>query len=160
MEAYKPVVFKTIGRAIASSVPAEDTLEFAYCNLEYCKPEKGNGYFLLVNPSDPTHPLKLYRSAMVKLLRQLPIAFEEAASLEQQEEPLTDNDLYDCGIINSHETMNVRLVISTFHGHANIWLRLYSKLEGTNQIIPTKIAVRFSPNDSIAAMSEFVEKYQ
>lgn len=157
MEAYNPVVFKTIGRADASSVPAEDTLSFAYFNLEYCKPEKGNGYFLLVNPSDPTHPLKLYRSAMVKLVRQLPIAIKEAALLEELEEKPADNDLYDCGVINAYEGMTVRLVISTFLGHANIWLRLYSKLDDTDQVIPTKIGVRFSPNDSLEAMSDFLK---
>lgn len=157
MEAPSPVVFKSIGRFASNSEPAKGSLKMAFFNLEYHQPKVGNGYFLLASHSDPSRPIKLFRSAMVKLHRQLIIAIDEARKLEQQQQPLTDNDQYDCGVINSYNTMTVRLVISTFHGFANIWLRLYSENE-MGQVIPTKIAVRFSPHDDLAALEDFISK--
>lgn len=157
MEGPTPVVFKSISRATNADV-TKGSLAFVFFNLEYHQPEVGNGYYLLINHSDPSHPLKLYQSAMNKLQRQLVVAFEEAQLLEQQQPPPPDNEYYDCGIINSHGTMSVHLVISTFQGRANIWLRLYGQGEKEGQNLPTKIGVRFSRNDDIEALNNFLNK--
>lgn len=152
-----PVVFKTF--TSASAAPgAVESHKLNHFTIEYHKTSGGknnSNYYLLTSHSDPSHPLRLYQSAINKLDRQLAFAFEKASKLEQQQQPLEDNEHYDCGIINSYGKMEVRLVLSTFHQQINIWLRLYM-LDDDNQHLPTRTAVRFSPQDDLAAFKKFI----
>lgn len=154
MEALTPITFKTLSKTSSGDAPI-DTLELTYFNIEAFKPAKENGYYLLTSHSDPSHPLRIYPSAMAKLARQLEFAFSEAQDLEQQHRP--DNEQYDCGTINKHGSMMVRLVLSTFQERVNIWLRLYT-LGEEGAILPTKTGVRFSVKDDVDAISKFITK--
>lgn len=154
MEPPTPVVFKSLGIA-STGDETVSSLKLIHFKIDYRKPNVGNGYYLLSSYSDPAHPLRLYPSAMDKLFRQLEFAFSEAKRLEEQQQPLEDNDHYDCGLINSYGTMNVRLVLSTFRGHVNIWLRLYT-LGEENAILPTKTGVRFSQEEDVDAIASFI----
>ena len=136
-----PVVFKSFANSGSDKPPQK--LKLIHFAIEYIETgDPKNNYYLLTSYSDPAHPLKLYQSAVEKLNRQLEFAVTKAQELEAREEPLIDNEHYDCGIINSYGKMNVRLVLSTFHGQANIWVRLYT-LDEENQNLPTRTAVRF-----------------
>lgn len=147
-----PVVFKSINRVPDES--CDNVLKLTFCNIEFCKSESPYGYYLLAAHSDPFNHLKLYQSAMNKLNRNLELAFKEVAKMEQ-EQTFSDNELYDCGVINSHKKMEVHLVISTFKGCAHVWLRLYTKND-LDQIIPTKFGVRFSSKDDAEALGKFI----
>lgn len=152
---YKPspVVFKTLARSNASL--ATKCIKLAFFTIEYYPGTTStNGYYLLISDSDPSHPLRLYQPAMNKLIRQLDFAFKEADKMRGQQD-LADNENYDCGIINSYGQMMVRLVLSTFHNHVNIWLRLYT-LDENQECLPTKTGVRFSPKDDLAALAHFI----
>lgn len=152
-----PIVFKSLSKfGNDQEAIVKRSLSLKFCDIEYYQPVSGaNGYYLLSSHSDPVHPVKLYYSAMTKLKRQLEFAFAEANKLEQQPQDLTDNETYDCGIINKYDKMTVRLVLSTFHQRVNVWLRLYV-LNEFNQIIPTKTAVRFSLEDDLSAIGDFI----
>jgi hypothetical protein len=153
--ATPPVVFKTIKRIEVSS---DDALKLTHFNIEFDNSETVYGHYLLASHSDPANPIKLYQSAMNRLLRNLNIAFEEVDKMEK-EQRFGDNELYDCGIINSYEKMEVRLVISTSDGMAQVWLRLYTKNED-NQTIATKLGVQFSPQDNLAKLAKFVQQHK
>lgn len=154
MEAPTPVTFKSLPRTIPEDVPI-DTLDLTYFKIEVFKPLNGNGYFLLTSHSNPAHPLRIYPSAMTKLPKQLEFAFTEAQDLEQQHRP--DDEHYDCGTINKHGSMLVRLVLSTFQERVHIWLRLYT-LGEEGAILPTKTGVRFSIKDGVDVISKFITK--
>ena len=147
-----PVVFKSLTSKGKENVPV---LNMEHLTIEFHDTEEGKGYFLLLSNSDPSRPLRLYPSAMAKLEKQLEFAMDEAEKLQNEELP--DNESYDCGIINTYGSMTVRLVITTFKGKANIWLRLYAVNE-QNENLPTKIAVRFSLKDDVAAMGKFISE--
>jgi hypothetical protein len=151
-----PVVFKTLTRGEFASV-ADKTYKFTFFTLEHHKANNGgrNDYYLLISDSDPAHPLRLYQPAMNRLQRQLDFAFKEANKLKGQH--LEDNETYDCGIINSYGQMMVRLVLSTFRQHVNIWLRLYT-LNEKQECLPTKTGVRFSPNDNLTDLANFISE--
>lgn len=148
-----PVSFKSF-----SSASKENTIitcfKLIHFSVEIQKNKDNNPCYLLTSYSDSAHPLKLYQSAINKLMRQLDFAFEKAKELECQDD-LTDNEHYDCGIVNKYGKMEVRLVLSTFRQHCNIWLRLYMLDENGNHL-PTRTGVRFSPDDDIQAFSEFI----
>lgn len=153
--ATAPVVFKTLGRTEAST---RDAIKLTHCNVEYDKSGATYGCYLLASHSDIFNPIKLYQSAMNKLLRNLDIAFEEVQKMEQ-EQSFGDNEFYDCGIINSHDKMEVRLVITTNNGMAQVWLRLFTKNED-NQTVSTRLGVQFSPQDNRAKLAKFVQQHK
>lgn len=151
-----PVVFKPIARGAVTT--SQDALNLAHCNVEYHKtPSVSYGHYLLISHKNPFNPIKLYQSGLTRLLRNLKIAFEEVAKMELNPEGCGSDELYDCGVINSYDKMEVRLVISTFKDQAHVWLRLYTKNEA-NETIPTKFAVRFSPQDNLDQLEEFITK--
>lgn len=154
METPTPITFKTLTRAHVTDV-ALDCLELTYCTLEAYKPTKGNGYFQFTSKSNPVQPLRVYPSAMSKLPNLLEYAITEAAELEQQKLP--DNENYNCGTLNEHGNMMVRLVLSTFQERVNIWLRLYT-LGEDGAILPTRTGVRFSPKDDVETIFKFIAK--
>lgn len=149
----EPVVFKSI---IRSGEEADNVLKLTYCNIEFYQPDdEDHGCYLLKSHSDPFNPLQLYKSSMNKLLRNLDMAFKEMKKME--EEPLEEDALYDCGVINAHGKLVVQLGIKIFHGNPNLWLRLYG-YNDKDQLIPTKFGVRFSPSDSLADIKAFINK--
>lgn len=148
-----PVVFKSLSKTEMSL----KSHRMKCLTLEFHHPEdEKNGYYLLIADADPSRPIRLYGASMKKLKRQLVVAREEAKKLEQQQH-LEENDHYDCGIIHSYSNMSIRLVLNVFEGKIYIWLRLYSTNEN-NEIIPTKTAVRFSQDDDIEAMGQFMSE--
>lgn len=154
MEAPTPVTFKSLAKTMAEDTLV-DTLDLTFFKIEAFKPPNANGYFLLTSHDDPAHPLRMYPSTIAKLPRQLEFAFDQAQDLEQEHRP--DNENYDCGTINKHGSMLVRLVLSTFQHRVNIWLRLYT-LGEEGAILPTKTGVRFSVKDSVDSISKFITK--
>lgn len=94
---------------------------------------------------------------MNKLCRNLDLVFKEVAKMESKN--LVDDELYDCGVINSHDKMEVRLVISIFKGMPHVWLRLYSKND-KHETIPTRFGVRFSSKDSLVELGNFIAQHK
>jgi hypothetical protein len=146
-----PVVLKKLKRVEKAQ---ENGLKLTFCNLEYHEADGDNKFYLLTSHGDPFNPLKLYQSAMNKLVRNLYMAMEDARNLEADPD-FEDNEHYDCGIINSHKNMCVQLVISTSDGSAHVWLRLYT-FDENNNTIPTKFEVQFSQEDNLDALKAFV----
>lgn len=153
--ATAPIVFKSLGRTEAST---KDALKLTFCNIEYFKFDQPYGHYLLASHKDPFNPIKLYQSAMDKLPRNLSIAFDEALKMEQHQQ-FDDNEVYDCDVINSHGMMDVRLVICTSGGSAQVWLKIYTRDEN-NLSIPTKYGVQFSTQDNLNALTAFLQKYK
>jgi len=156
----KPVTFKSFASdSFSESGDSEPlkTLSLEHMDIEYYKPTNLNGYFLLVSHNDPSNPVKLYPSGMNRLYKALDPAFQKAHNLEIQD-VLPDEELYNCGTINEHGNMVVRLVVSTFKGKAFVWLRLYVKNEN-KEFLPTKRGVRFSASDDLQAISDFINNF-
>jgi hypothetical protein len=156
-----PVTFKSLANGafnaqLAGSEPIK-TLTLKHMDIEYHQPDKMAGYFLLVNHNDPANPVKLYSTGMKRLCNQLDFAFKEASNLALQD-PLPDDELYDCGIINRNDNMVVRLVLSTYKKQVFVWLRLYV-LNETNEYLPTKRGVRFAISDDAQAISNFASEF-
>lgn len=146
-----PVVFKSL----CKTEVCLRSLQLKYCTIEYYKHEaEKSGYYLLVNDADPSRPIKLYSSGMNKIIKLLPYAVEEAKKLESQPQ-LEDNDTFDCGIVHTYGNISIRLVLSIFKGKVYIWLKLYT-INEDHHFFPTKTAVRFSDEDNIEAMSQFI----
>jgi hypothetical protein len=150
-----PIVFKSL--ALSEPVSSENTLNLTYCRIEYEKTDAGYGQYALASNADPFNPLRLYQSAMNKLIRNLDLVFKEVAKMESKN--LVDDELYDCGVINSHDKMEVRLVISIFKGMPHVWLRLYSKND-KHETIPTRFGVRFSSKDSLVELGNFIAQHK
>lgn len=149
-----PVVLKKLKRV---KLAEEKGFKMTFCNLEHHKEDEDKSYYLLASHADPSNPLKLYQSAMNKLVKNLFTAMEDAKKIEQDPD-YQDNEHYQCEIINSHKNMTVQLVISTSNGCANVWLRLYT-LDEDKQTIPTKFEVRFSPDDNLNALKTYVASH-
>lgn len=154
-----PVTFKSLAsNSLEDDSVAKRTLQLQHFDLEYHKPANISGYYLLVNHSDTSNPIKLYQSSLNKLCKLLPLAFKEASKLETQGN-VQDDELYNCGIINKYGNMTLRLVLSTFRERAFVWLRLYI-LSPENDCLPTKRGVRFSVQDDIQAIEDFISQSQ
>jgi hypothetical protein len=151
--ATTPIVFKSLGRTEAS---AKDALKLTFCNIEYHKSNQPYGHYLLASHEDPFNPIKLYQSAVEKLPRNLRIAFEE---VQQQQDEIGDNEVYDCGVINSHDKMDVRLVLIARQGSVQVWLKIYTRDEN-NVTTPTKYGVQFSTQDNLDALAAFFQKHK
>lgn len=150
-----PIRFKTLAStSLTDESVAIKTLHLEHMDIEYHKPPNINGYYLLVNHSDTSQPLKLYQSGMAKVCRLLPVAFQEASALETSGS-LPDDEIYDCGAINKYGNMTVRLVLSTFRNRAFVWLRLYVQ-SPENDVLPTRRGVRFSVQDDLQAIVDFI----
>lgn len=148
-----PVVFKTLGNMSAPGDFAIKTVKMSHFSVSHFKPLGATEYFILTNNADPSHPLKLFKSGLEKLIKALPFAIKEADRLGN--EKLPDNENFNAGIINSYGKMKVRLVLSTFQEQVYIWLRLYTEDEEGREL-PTKTAVRFSKNDNIASLENLL----
>lgn len=154
--AFTPIVVfkKLVNRGASLDVP---TCKMTFFSVQFDNSAgQGKEYFLLVGDADPSRPIRLYKSGMSKLLKQLDFAFKELVKIEEQ--PMSEDANFDCGIINAYGNMTLRVVIAVFKNQASIWLRLYS-LNEENQILPTKTAVRFSTQDDVAALQQFVEQH-
>jgi uncharacterized protein YkvS len=77
-----------------------DVLKLTFCSIEYHE----SGHYLLVSHEDSFNPIKLHQTAMNKLHRHLVMAFKEVGNLKEF------GDI-DCGVIDSHDNMDVYLVI-------------------------------------------------
>lgn len=150
-----PVVFKTLGTMNKPEDFAVKTVQMTHFSVSHFKPLDAGDYFVLTSHSDPSHPLKLFRSGLDKLIKALPFALSEAKRLANDKLP--DNENFNAGIINSYGKMKVRLVLSTFQEEVYIWLRLYTEDEEGREL-PTKTAVRFSKDDNIATLENFLSK--
>lgn len=130
------------------------TLETVYGFLEYYKPETGNDYFLLTNEAQPEHPLRLFPSAMTKLVDNLPKAIEQAKLVDKTE---VDNDTrYDICQVSQHGMTKVRLYVNMYKTRAIIWLRLFSG-KPNGPILPTKCGIRFHLDENIDAIVDFAK---
>lgn len=156
----KPVTFKSLAsgefKTPESSKPSK-TLSLQYTDIEYHQLNEKNGFFLLVNQNDPTNSLKLYPAGFKRLCKALPFAFKGVRKLEMQD-VIPDDELYNCGTINKHENMHIRLVLTTFMNKVFIWLRLYV-LNENNDYLPTKKGVRFSVSDNLQAIENLIPFY-
>lgn len=155
METPTPVVFETLPGKDSFGNKAVKSLNLTHFKIDYFKPENGNGYYVLTSDSDPSHPLRLYQSAMDKLPMKLGNAFSSAKELEASNLP--DNKNFDNGIINSYGSMIVRLVSTTFKQKVNIWLRLYT-LNENRENLPTRTGVRFSLEDNLETLTQFISE--
>lgn len=152
---FTPIKFKTLANTtLAVDSVALKTLHLEHMDIEYHKPPNISGYYMLVNHSDTSNPIRLYQSGMTKLYRLLPVAFQEASGLETSG-TLQDDEIYDCGTINKYGNMTLRLVLSTFRQRAFVWLRLYVQ-SPENDVLPTKLGVRFSVQDDLQAIGDFI----
>lgn len=130
------------------------SLELVYGIIEYYKPEEGNDFYLLINEAQPDHPLRLYPSAMAKLVESLPKAIAQAKLVDKTE---VENDTrYDICQVAQHGMTKVRLYVNMYKTRAIVWLRLFSgKPKGP--ILPTKCGIRFDLDENIDAIVEFVQ---
>lgn len=128
------------------------TLELVYGMLEYYKPEDNNDYFLFVNEAQPDHPLRLFPSAMKKLVENLPKAIEQAKLVDKTD---VDNDTrYDICQVAQHGMTKVRLYVNMYKTRAIVWLRLFSG-KPNGPILPTKCGIRFHIDENVDAIVEF-----
>lgn len=129
-------------------------LEMLDCTIYYFVPEDGvhKPYFALVNPMRKEFPLKLYRSAMLKLAEYLPAAFDKVAAFQAN---YPGDDLcHEVALISKHNNSYVRLVVTTYSQKAYMYVRLYDKKDGKME--PSRYGVRIMGGDSIKSFNDFV----
>lgn len=119
-----------------------DVLKLTFCSIEYHE----SGHYLLVSHEDSCNPIKLHQTAMNKLHRHLVMAFKAVGG------NLKEFGDIDCGVIDSHDNMDVYLVICNW---AQVWLKIYTRDEN-NQATPTKYRVQFSIHDNLEALNTFL----
>lgn len=123
----------------------------AHCTIE-CKAGSRGNYFLFVNPNRPERPLRMYKSAVTKLVRELPKAFEKAKEMEQA--GVASGSTEDVALINKMGKSEVVLYVQMFEGKAFIYLRLFvEKEQGVRQ--PCTYGVQFSTEDSVEELTKF-----
>lgn len=132
------------------------SLEMLDCSIQYYVPEDGvhKPYYMLVNPQRKDFPLRLYRSAMVKLVDGLPKAFAKASELESNYPG--DEMHYEIALVHKYNNSYVRLVVITFSETAYVYIRLYDKRD--DKMEPTRYGVRLMKGDNLAAFNDFVAK--
>lgn len=130
------------------------TLELFYGTLEYYNPGERSDYFLMVNENQPDHPLRLFPSAMKKLMDLLPKAIEQAKLVDKTD--LENDTRFDIGQVSQHGRTKVRLYVNVYNNRAIVWLRLFSgKPSGPS--LPTKCGIRFHIDEDLHEMSKFVD---
>lgn len=132
----------------------EASLELLECTINYWVPKDGihKPYFTLVNPQRKEHPLRLYRTSMVKIVDQLPKAFEKASELEANYPG--EEMLHEVAVVNKHKNSYVRLIVTTFAQSAYVYVRLYEKKD--DKMEPSRYGVRFMRGDNFKAFNDFV----
>lgn len=128
-------------------------LELLYSSILFYVPKQPHKpYFLLVNPERKDKPLKLYRSAMLKLVENLNLAKAKVESIRADYPG--DEILYEIAIINRRKESYVRLVVQTFGNEGYIYVRLFEKKEGRME--PTRYGIRIMPDDPMEKIKDFV----
>lgn len=129
-------------------------LELVYCTIEYFKPQEGKEYYLITSGTQLNHPLRLFQSAMDKLAEALPIAMEQARSMDKTD---LDNEVRrDIAQILQYGMSKVRLYINMYESRAIVWLRLFSG-KPNGPVLPTKCGVRFHLEDNIESIINFAK---
>ena len=122
--------------------------------LEVRTGQHGN-YFKFINQKHPEKNLRLFRSAMLKLVKELPNAIVSAREMEMA--GVEDGTSHEVATINSFNKTDIILYIQMYEGSSYIFLRMYREQDdGSKQ--PCKYGVQFSPMDSIETLTNFVNK--
>jgi hypothetical protein len=159
-EKISPVVFKPFYDIPECEKPRPDEiLSFKHFNLCYFKPGKLGieGHFDLVSLTDPVNNyLRLFNNGLRTIVNNLETAFGALQSLQKHIENVDPNDVYTVCQLNNNNGLSTRLVLSTFKGQANVYLRLYTSNE-KGEVYPTRKMIKFDPEDDIVAMKNFVK---
>lgn len=133
----------------------QEKLELLHSTVYFFVPKPPHKpYFMLVNPERKDRPLRLYRSAMMKLVEQLPRAIEKVDQI-RKEYP-GDDVLYEIAVINQKNQNLVRLVVQTYIKEGYIYVRMFNKTDGT--LSPTKYGIRIMYEDDLVKFNNFVAK--
>lgn len=137
----------------------EDVLKMAHFDLAYYKAsgKERNGYFEFVSPEKPDQKMTLYQSGLRSLIKNLPLAFTAAKSLEANPELQNDNNTIEVCVINNFNGMSTRLVVNSWQGQIFIYMKLFTSNE-KGDIFPTRKSVQISTLDDMAALASFVKE--
>lgn len=151
------VPFDTLPNCKKVVVPTE-IMNLEYFDLVYYKPSRSdsNGFYEFISPDKPDQKITLYQSGLRSVIKNLPLAFTAAKSLETHPHLQNDDSTYEVGIINTFNGMSTRLVVNTFQGEIAIYLKLFTSNED-GRVFPTRKSVQFSVKDNVAALSAFIK---
>ena len=145
---------QTVPKPVYEEGPLVTELYLSECNIEVRVGKYGN-YFLLVNHKNPEKTLRLYKPAMMKLLKELPEAFNVAQVMEVENYP--DDSSYTVASIYKRNNSDICLYISMYQGKAYVYVRLFVEKED-GSYLPSTYGVQISNMDNIQTITNFVNK--
>lgn len=157
-EETTPVTFKTLESLpeYLNIISPTGVLYLRYSTIEYYKPAlAASGYYKLFSNESSGHPVILYQTHMKQLVAKLDHAFKMAKNLEENVNLHDDSSTFLVDKINDYGTVTNRLVLNTSNGEVFIYLKSFG-INKDNEVYPTKRSVRFSREDDLKAMSDFI----
>ena len=140
------------------------------CKVDGIKGDNGTVHFDLRRLDDredmsSSHPLRLYRSHLLKLCKHIPRAQALAADYKASQGAATLDHLplqgEDGSIvveeINHYGNMFVQFTLDIYESTPRVWVRLYS-INDDQMLMPTKIGVEIADEDNPDALASFVKR--